>query len=169
MVKKILLFIVVLPWLLWAFAPRKELYYLLERYLNRQSVVLSGEALRQTPVGLSVDHATLYVKGVRVAEIGHISLWSLLLYTRGDVENIRLDASLARMLPSAVRRATATHSVLQPMTIVLRIDDPNLAASGTIDLRTRTIRLVFANAPSSEMLTRTMKQTKEGWVYEQRF
>ena len=169
MVKKILLFLVVLPWLLWAFAPKKELYYLLEHRLAGQGIVLSGEALSATPVGLSIEHATLYAKGVRVATIEHISLWSLLLYTRGSAEHIRLDASLARMLPSAVQQVSVTHSVIQPMQIALRIDDPKLAATGTIDLSTRTIRLVFAKAPSAEMLTRKMKQTKEGWVYEQRF
>ena len=169
MVKKILLFLVVLPWLLWAFAPKKELYYLLEQRLARQDIVLSGEALSETPVGLSIDHATLYTKGVRIAAIEHISLWSLLLYTHGSVEQVRLDASLARMLPPSVRKATATHSVLAPTTIALRIDDPKLAATGTIDLRTRTLRLVFAKAPAAEMLTRKMKQTKKGWVYEQRF
>jgi len=169
MVKKILLFVVVLPWLLWAFAPKKELYYLLEKRLADRGVVLAGEELRETPVGLTVSHAVLYVKGVQVAAIEKASVWSLLLYSRGAVTRITLDPSLKRMLPEAIQQVAVTHSVLHPSILYLHIDDPQMTASGTIDLRTRALRLSFAKAPASELLRRRLKKNGEGWVYEQRF
>ncbi len=169
MVKKVLLFVVVLPWLLWAFAPKKELYYLLEERLADRGVVLAGEQLRETPVGLSVLHAEVYVKGVKVAAIEKMSVWSLLLYGQGAATRITLDPSFRQMLPEAVRHLTVTHSVLHPAILYLDIEDPQMTASGTVDLRTRAVRLTFAKAPSSELLRRRVKKSGEGWVYEQRF
>jgi hypothetical protein len=168
MVKKTVLFLVVLPWLLWAFAPKKELYYLAEKILAKQGIVFSGEALSATPIGLSIDHADLYAKGIKIATVQHASLWSLLLYTHGGSQQITLDPVLAKLLPSKLGRISATHSVIQPTTIRLVIDDPHLGATGAIDLRTRTVRLLFSKAPDPK-LKRYIHKTKEGWVYEQRF
>jgi hypothetical protein len=168
MVKKIVLFLIVLPWLLWAFAPKKELYYWVEKQMAAQGIVLANERIGTTPIGLSIDHADLYAKGVKVATIDHASLWSLLLYTRGGAQRITLDPTLAKMLPGGVKSITATHSIARPTVIALSIDDPRLSAVGSIDLRTRTLTLTFAKAPA-EGLKRYIHKTKGGWVYEQRF
>ncbi len=168
MVKKIAWVLVLLPGLFLATAPKKEFYYLFEKQLAKRGVIFSDETVREHPIGLILSHPVLYVKGVRVASIDTVSLWTVFLYTRASIASLTLDASLADMLPGALAHARASYSVLDPTRIQLRIDDPQLQGSGAIDFKTHTMRIVLPKEPPKS-LRPFLKQTKEGWIYEKHF
>ncbi len=169
MVKKILLLIVLLPVLLWMTAPKKELLYLLEKQLASQGIVLSDGVVREQPFGLTIEHPALYFKGIKVATAKEISLWSVLVYTRGTIVSIAVDPSLQAYAPKSIDRVEIVHTVTAPKTVAVRVTDPVLAGTGEVDVVGRTIKMLFPNVPAKSALARYLKHTPGGWTYEQRF
>jgi hypothetical protein len=169
MVKKILLVSILLPLLLLVFAPKKELFYLLQRRLAQQGITVSGGTIHENPLGLSIEHPSVYFKGIKVADIQSITLWSLLVYSRGSIDGITFDPSLRSFLPAGVQRVSAVHSLLKPTHIRLSLRDPKQQGDGDIDISKRILRFVFTKLPSDTPLKEYLKSNKGGWDYEQRF
>jgi hypothetical protein len=169
MVRKILLIIVLLPLLLWMLAPKKELFYLLEKQLATQGIVLSDGIMHEQLFGLTIEHPTLYFKGIKVATAHEISLWSVLVYTQGSIDAIAVDSSLQSYLPKKIEKVSMVHSVVAPKDVIVSIIDPVLAGDGNVAITQRKIHLLFPKLPPPSALTRYLKQTKGGWTYEQRF
>jgi hypothetical protein len=151
-----------------ATAPKKEFYYLLEHQLVKRGIVLSNETVHENPIGLTITHAVLYIKGLRVAVIDSASLWTVFFYSQGSISSLKLDASLANMLPGALAHARASYSIVDPSHIYVRIDDPQIQASGTVDLDASIVHIVFTKQPPKTLM-QYLKQTKEGWIYEKHF
>jgi hypothetical protein len=169
MVKKILLVLIVLPFLVLFFMPKKELYYLLEKQLGAQGIVIGDGKVDESPIGLTVEHPALYYKGIKIATAKKISLWSLLLYTQGSIEGVRFDPSVQSYLPKEIESATLTHHVINPIHLPVAITGKTLTGDGDVDLKMRTLKFLFTHVPKQSAMTRYMKQTKGGWIYEQRF
>ena len=169
MVKKILVALILLPFLVLLFAPKTELYHLLEKRLAAQDIVISGEQIHTTPIGLTLEHPTLYVKGIPVATARSVSLWSLLLYSRMEVKGLVFDPSLKNFVPPSVQTVTLIHSVVDPLHVQGTLTDPKLAGTGTIDLKGRSMTLRVSRLPGNSPLKRYLKHTKGGWVYESTF
>jgi len=169
MVKKILLVLILLPFLVLLLAPKTELYHLLEKRLAAQDIVISGEQVHTTPIGLSLEHPTFYLKGAPVATAQSVSLWSLLLYSRMDVEGLVFDPSFKNFVPPSVHTITLIHSVVDPLNIQGTLTDPKMMGTGTIDLKERSATLHVSKLPGDSPLKRYLKHTKGGWVYESKF
>lgn len=169
MVKKILVSLILLPFLLLFFAPKKELYYLIEHRLKNQGIVIADETIHESPVGLSLDHPVLYFKGAPVATVQNLSLWTLLLYGQASIENVHFDAAFKRYLPSSIAQGVLTFTIFHPTQIAITLTDPAMAGEGEIDLKTRTLTLRMKKVPANSPLKSYLKHTKGGWVYEKRF
>ena len=166
MVKKILISLILLPFLILFFAPKKELYYLLEHRLKDQGVVVADERISESPVGLTLEHPALYFKGAHVADAQGLSLWSVLLFGRATLENIHIDPAFKRYAPSRLARSTLTFSLLHPTRLELTLTDPAMSGEGEIDLKTRRITLRISKMPNNSPLKQYFKHSKGGWVYE---
>lgn len=167
MVRNMVILLIALPLLAMLFMPKKELYYLLEKRLSEQNIVISGEALREDLFGLTVKHPTLYLRGAPVAAAKEISLWSLWVYTKADL----LDLQIAKGLPSelSVERLTAVHSIGSPLEVRLEGKSSLGALRGKIQLKTRRIHLDIAKGGENKAFARYLKKSEKGWVYESGF
>ena len=169
MVKKTIISILLIPFLILAFSPKKELLFLLEKQWATRGIVLADGDVKTHPFGLSVDHLSLYVKGIKVATIRHLSLWSVLFYTKGSIEGVTFDSSLTSYLPSHIAHVTLVHSVIDPLRAKLRVEDPAMQGEGSFRMKKRTLSLRFTKLPKGISTTRYLKHTKGGWVYAQQF
>ena len=169
MVKKTVISIILLPLLILVFSPKKELLFLLEKRLAAQGIVLADGHVETHPFGLTIDHPSLYVKGIKVATLRHLSLWSVLFYTKGSIEGIAFDPSLKSYLPARIAHVTVVHSVIDPLHAQLHVEDPTVQGKGSIYLKKRTLSLRFTKLPKGISTTRYLKHTKGGWVYAQQF
>jgi len=169
MVKKTVISIILLPLLILMFSPKKELLFLLEKRLATQGIVLADGQIETHPFGLTIDHPSVYVKGIKVATLQHLSLWSVLLYTQGNVEGVTFDPSLKSYLPARIAHVALVHSIVDPLRAQLRVEDPTVQGRGSIHLKKRTLSLRFTKLPKEISTTRYLKHTKGGWNYAQRF
>ena len=167
MVKKSLVLLIMLPFLVVLLMPKKELYYLLEKKLEMQNIVISGEDIQENLLGLTIAHPTIYLGGAPVATAKDISLWSMIFYTKASIR----DLVIAEGLPTAmhVKSFHATHSVLSPLLVTLEGESTLGALRGEAQLKARKLHLTVAKGGENRALARYLKKSKEGWVYESKF
>ncbi len=167
MVRNSVILLIVLPLLIMFLMPKKELYYLLEKRLEAQNIVISGEKLQENFLGLTVAHPTFYLGGAPLATAKDISLWSLLFYTKMDVT----DLVVAEGLPAALSAKTVglTHSVLSPLKAILAGESSLGLLNGEIQLKARTLRLNSTKGGENRAFAKYLKKSEKGWVYESKF
>jgi hypothetical protein len=168
MVKKILLMVILVPVLILVLAPKKELWYLAEQQLKAQGLVISGEAIDDQLFGLKLRHPTIYFKGAKIATADSMTIWSVFVYTRATIDKIVVDDSLGAYLPASIDAVTITHTVSRPTRAAIRIEGETLAGEGYADGKKHLLHVRFGTVPPHSMLTRMLKKTEGGWVYEQR-
>jgi len=168
-VKKTLLFFVVILFSLAVFAPKRELYYLLEEYLMRQDIIIDNERIESGLFALKLHHPELYVKGIKVADIDEVSLFSLLFYTVMSAGDIKVESSLQNWLPREIDRVSLRYQVLDPLHIRVKARGSFGAADGYISIRERVLHLDLTEEKSIAVLKPLLKKGEKGWYYETSF
>jgi len=153
--------------LLWLFAPKQELYYLLEKELKKQDIIISNEKVKDTWVGLTITDADIYVKGIKMATAKELKFYAFFLYNRLTIDGINVDESLANVAPKSVDELEVLYSVLDPEHIQLK----GLGSFGTIDGYftpwTRHLKILFPVAKDIKPFRKFLKKNEEGvWKYE---
>ena len=151
------------------FAPKKELYYLFERELANQHIVLANEAVHETPFGLELEHVKIRVDGAEVAEIQQVRLWSLFFYTKATFDGVKPAPGMERLLPVQIERGEASYSVLDPSRLHLRLQGTFGTAQGSLHLfPPRTLYMELLKPGDLGSLRPYLKKVKGRWIYETR-
>jgi len=167
LVNRIILAIVILPLLIVVLMPKKELYYLLEKRLEKQHIVISGEKLESGLFSLDIKHPKIYYMGSQVASADTIRIWTLLAYSEADIKML----SVAKGLPAEIllQKIKASHSLISPQKIKITGIGSIGKIYGNVLLNERKIELTATKANTNINIARYMKKSKEGWKYESRY
>ena len=149
--------------------PKREFYYKLEEALAKHEVILNEESIDEGLFSLNLQGVTVYVKGINIATIGEVKLATLLFYSCIELRSLEVDDSLKAMVPKTTQEATAVHSILSPMEVLVDASGSFGLMSGNIDLGERNIHLDFNQSKGIEMLMPQLKKDEKGWVYETSF
>ena len=169
MVKKIATLIVVLWLAVIVMMPKQEIYYLLEQELEKNDIKISSEKISEGWFTLRIQEPSIYVKGIKVATVKEIELFTLLFYTRGSLEGLLLDRSLERFAPREIDQAVVTHSVVNPLNMMIDARGLFGEAEGRVNVMERQIRMKFSQRKNLGMLSSKLKKDGEGWLYETSF
>lgn len=156
------------------FAPKENLYYLLENSIKPYGIIVSDETLRERGVGLHVEEAKVYVKEVESAAVEKAAILCLGLYNRLDVRGVRLAPAFEQFFPPAIEAATFSYSVLDPLHIKAEAVGEFGRAEARISLRERLAKVVIApselmTSRYAQTLSRLGKDETGGYLYESRF
>lgn len=169
MVKNIVM-VFVLAWLsVVILMPKKAMYYKLEETLAKNDIKLNEKKIDEGLFSLTLEQVSVYVKGINVANIEEVRLFTLLFYTSLEVETLMMDDSLKTVLPQETKHATATHSILAPIEVDVKAEGSFGSLRGNVDLNARTIHLDFNESKNIEMLKPQLKKGEKGWIYETSF
>ena len=149
--------------------PKREFYYKLEEELAKHDVILNEESIDEGLFSLNLNQVTVYFKGINVATIEEVKLATLLLYSCIELRSIEVDDSLKTMVPQNTKQASASHSVLSPMEVLVDASGSFGSMSGSIDLSERKVRLDFNESKGLDMLKPQLKKEEKGWGYETSF
>jgi len=171
MVKKIFIAIALVWFVLIAFMPKQELYYKLEQTLEKNDIRLNEETIDEGLFSLTLHKVDVYIKGIKLATIDEVDFFTLLFYTRVEIENLLLDESLKSKVPTQVNSLIASHSILAPLKIKLETEGSFGGAEGSIDLKEKNLHLDLNNTSMKgiEMLQSTLQKNEKGWYYETSF
>ncbi len=169
MVKYILTLCVVIWLALVILMPKQELYYKLEEVLLTQEIALNEKEIEENLFGLSLKNVSVYVKGINVANIEEVTLFTVLFYSCAKVKGLQMDDSLKTMVPQETEKAVLRHSVMAPFFVSVEAEGSFGSMAGEIDLNERKVHLDFNESKKLEMLNPQLKKGEKGWVYETSF
>jgi len=153
--------------LLWLFAPKVELYYLLEKSLKEKNILISNETITDTWYGLKIENADLHVAGAKVANISELNFNFFLFYNTLTINEIKMDKSLSNIAPKEINKLDSVYSVLNPLNITLDGVGSFGVLDGTVALVDRKIEVLFPVAKELKTIKKFLKKDKEkGWFYE---
>lgn len=152
---------------LWLFAPKQELYYLLEKSLKKSDIIISNEQLTDTWFGLNVHNADIYVKGINIAKATDLQLNLFFFYNTITIENIEMDASLQNVAPKTIDVLKATYTVTNPLQVQVESLGSFGTMKGAMTLLDRKVKLLFPVAKDINAFQKFLKKDKQGgWYYE---
>ena len=167
MVKKTIIIILSAIIALLVFAPKKNLYYFLEGELKKSGIVLSDETITESPIGLNISNAKVYVENTYIGDIKDISILTLLAYNRVTVTGFNPTESIKKMLPISVDKAEMEYVVSNPMEVSILIEGSMGKATGKVDLAQQKVIIRFEDARKVAPIRSYLKKDKDGWYYEQ--
>ena len=153
--------------LMWLFAPKQELYYLLEKKLKEKDIVLSNETVTDTWFGINIKNADVYVKGIKMANTANLQLNIFFFYNTLNVENINIDESLHAMAPKAIDELKVKYSVLNPLNVTMDGLGSFGTATGAVALKEKQVHIDFPVAKDIQTIKKFLKKDETGgWYYE---
>ena len=153
--------------LLWLFAPKIELYYLLEKSLKEKKIIISNETIIDTWYGIKIQNADLYIDEAIIANIGELSFNFFFFYNTLKINNIQMDETLSTLAPKEVSNLDAVYSVLDPLKIKIDGEGSFGILNGTVELIKRKIEILFPVPKDLKTIKKFLKKDKEkGWIYE---
>jgi len=169
MVKNILIAFIVV-WLgILVFMPKQEFYYKLEEELAKHEIKLNETNMNEGLFSLNLEQVTVYFKGINVATVEEVNLFTLLFYNSIELQSLRVDDSLKKMMPQEVEKAVARYSILSPSEVKVDASGSFGSMVGKIDLNEAKVRLDFNESKNIEMLKPQLKKDEKGWYYETSF
>ena len=169
MVKKIVTIVVALWFAVLIMMPKQEIYYFLEQELAKNDIIISSEKITEGWFTFCIEEPSIYVKGIKVATIEKIEVFTLLFYTKGSLEGLLLDRSLERFAPREMDHVALTYSVVNPLNAMAEASGGFGEADGSVNFMEKRISMKFSQVGKLGMLKSQLKKDGEGWLYETSF
>ena len=169
MVKRALLLLIVLWLSIILFAPKQELYYLLEERLQNSGVILNETRIDENAMGLTLEKVTLYIQGVDLGKIKQIDLWTLLFYTRIDITAFTPSPGILKIADIRLKKAHFQYAVWNPEQIRIEVEGNIGKVVGSFDLKKHLLRLRWEKTGAIDPIKPYLKRDKKGWYYERIF
>ncbi|MCD6212354.1 MAG: hypothetical protein J7J02_05145, partial [Sulfurovum sp.] len=94
MVKNIFITFIVFWFALLLFMPKQELYFTLEKELAKQDIEINEESIEEGVFSLTLIKPVIYVKGIKIATIEKINIFTLIFTSNINIRSLSLDDSL---------------------------------------------------------------------------
>ena len=151
------------------FAPKKALYYELEKNLKIEGIVISGEKIHPSLFGLDIENANIYLEGEKVATISSMKFLTLLVYNKINIDRVDLSSDIASLVPVSLKNIDINYAVWKPFYIYIKGDGNTGRWRGYIDLKKRDVLIRFMNRDKIRKIVSYLHRDKKGWYYEERF
>ena len=92
MVKNIFITIIVFWFALLVFMPKQELYFTLEKELLKQDIEINEQNIEEGLFSLNLINPEIYVKGIKIATVEKINIFTLIFTTNINLKSLILDA-----------------------------------------------------------------------------
>ncbi len=158
-------FFLLIPFL-WFLAPKQEIYYLMEKELEKEGVVISNETFTDGWFGLTISDADIYFKGIPIAHASSLELDILFFYNQLRITSVVLDKSLHNIAPKQVNEVVATYSVIKPFKVAIEGSGSFGEIQGGVYLDKGMVQLTFPEVKDINALKKFLKKDATGWYYE---
>ncbi len=158
-------FIIILGFILF-FLPKINLYYQAETLLEKYKVTISQETLSDKGFIFTIEKGLVYFDDLVVAKIDKVSASSFLVYNSVRFSPFSLSKDMEQFLPIGIQNFNVTHSVINPVHVIIQGAGDFGSFKGDIALLDRNISLVLS--PSKLLIKqrpfwlKRMKKTAEG-------
>jgi len=166
MVKKAILVFMVVILSLAIFAPKRELYYMLEDRLMQSGIIIDDEQIEDGLISLTINHPKIYVKGILIANVAKIRLWTIFFYSRLAVGNIDIDKSLQKFVPSPIKKVQVAYYLANPTNLSILVTGDFENINGQLSLKDRVVHIDITDKKLINRFKSQLKKGENGWYYE---
>ncbi len=149
--------------------PKQEIYYALEKELAKQEIEINEKSREEGMFFLTLNQLSVYVKGIKIATIDELTFFTLLFYTKVELDTLILDDALKAMAPQQTDKAILSHSIISPLNASIHAEGSFGTIEGSVDLKERKLHLDFNETKEIEMIRSQLKKDEKGWYYETSF
>ncbi len=153
------------------FLPKKELYFLAEKQLEEQKLIISDEKIDEGIFDIKLSEGKLFFEDMDVATFENINIATTLFTNSAEITNFIPAQSLQDIIPVGIKTLLLTQSIINFDMVDIELSGNFGEAEGVVDLEKREIKLFFKTDKSKSFtkLKKYLKKTKEGWIYEKKF
>lgn len=167
MVRNILIITILVPLALSFFAPKRELYYLLEEKLQENNVIIADEEIDLGLFGLDIRHPKIYVSRIPAATADNIDIWSIALFSASSVNGLKVMEGFPQEV--TVDELDITNLIFTPFELSLSGTSSLGELNGSANLNEGHVRLNLGATKVPMALTSFFKKGEEGLYYESGF
>jgi len=156
------------------FMPKSSLYFLGEKNLKKQNIIISNEKIEENLFSLNISDMDLYVKGIQSAKIKEADITFLLFYNSVDIKDIKISSVAEAYLPTNIDRVNINYTIFNPLVVNATSKGGFGQIRAKVNLLDRKIKVYLK--PSKKMLrkySRSMryfkKDAKGEYVYAKTF
>ena len=147
--------------LLWLVSPKQELYFLLEKELEKNDIIISNERFVDKWYGLEIYDADIYVKGIKMARIESLKLHLFFLYNKLSVTNTKVEVD-----PKSIDTLTAVFNVIKPYKIAIKSSGSFGTIEGGVYLMEKKLILRMIERKEMKMFEKFLSKDERGEYYE---
>lgn len=170
---KKLLWIALFAWIVIAFLPKANLFYLGENYLKSYKIVMNKEKLNDYFGFFEIKDSEIYYDSLHVGNIDKILFIPAVMYNSISLKNANFSDSMKQFVPKNIESLHVRYSPFYPIGIFLSSRGDFGEISGNVNLYKRTLKLVleptenFAKNYSS--IASQFKKQEGTYIYETTF
>ena len=169
MVKKIIGGFFLLLIFLVIFSPKERIYYLLEKELAKNDIVISHEKFSDNLLGFTISDADIYVKDIKMAHIKSLDLYIFFFYNKLTIDSVHTDKGIQNIVPKSIDNLTAIFSIIKPYKIAINGVGSFGEIKGGVYLNMNKIFLRLSKTKDISTFRKFLKKDKEGLYYEKFF
>lgn len=153
------------------FAPKKNLYFLLEESMQKENMILSKESINEKLFSLEVNDSILYYKNIKFANIKNIDFNSFIFYNNIYLRSIEISNNFILYLPKNINFIDINVNLLTETKISSSGDFGEVEASFDFFNRSFVLYLKASSLMKKKYKStlKHMKLEKKGYKYEYRF
>lgn len=141
------------------FLPKVELFNLLEKELEKKSIIVSEEIKDDRYISLKLTNPIIYFEKIKGASIDSVDIMSLLFYSKIEVDDVLVSKDFQNFLPQKISKTTITHSILDFKNIFLKSKGDFGVFDATVDIFNGKIKGILE--PSAQMKTKYRNLLRE--------
>lgn len=148
------------------FTPKINIYYFLEKQVQKIGVVIDDEQIVDNGFSLGVTNAKVNIKSIQSATVEDVNVKIYALYNSVSLKNIKLSSVAASMIPTNISGVKIRYTILNPFNIVADAVGEFGEAEATFSILDMALHIDVK--PSKKMLSshrstlRNLKKSKEG-------
>ena len=168
-VKYSLIFILVFYFSFLLLSPKRELYYSLEKEIAKSGLIIDGEEIKETALGVELKKPTIIYEGIKAAKADMIKIVSMIAYSEISILNIKNDKAMSNIFPLLPTNVVIEHNIFSPYQLNIVAYGDFGTAKGIFDTKSMTLRMDIIKSNNIENIRQYLKKDKNGWYYEERF
>ena len=170
MVKNIFITFMVFWFALLVFMPKQELYFTIEKELAKQDIEINEQSIEEGVFSLNLINPVIYVKGIKIATLEKINIFTLIFHTNINIKSLILDDSLKSFAPQKIDVANISYSLFSPFKANIEAKGSFGVMDGRVNLNERNLRLDFTETTKElDSIRSNLKKDEKGLYYETSF
>jgi hypothetical protein len=153
------------------FLPRENIYFTLEKQLQKMTISLSNETIENKFYYTKISDASIIWEDTEIGLIESISLKPWIFYNSFEIENIIFNGDVREFLPKKIEKIYLKQSIFSPKTLFIDAKGDFGKINGFLDEEENKLHLELVLSDEGNLKYRPFltkfKYSNNLWIYDE--